>query len=167
MNEDLSLLAGYPENVINQVKDLIKYNKLKLYLQSRYPDLHEIKTNTALFSYIQDIKKTYMKKSSPIHKVTYDDKIETVYNALGLHSFVSRIQGRNLKSSNEIRIASLFKNAPEDLLRMIVVHELAHLKEKDHNKNFYRLCHHMESDYAQLEFDVRLYLISLRIHSER
>jgi predicted metal-dependent hydrolase len=37
-----------------------------------------------------------------------------------------------------------------NLLRMIVVHELAHLKEKDHDKAFYQLCCHMEPDYHQL-----------------
>ena len=41
---------------------------------------------------------------------------------------------------------------------MIVVHELAHLREKDHNKAFYNLCQHMTPDYHQLELDVRLYL---------
>ena len=36
--------------------------------------------------------------------------------------------------------------------------ELAHLRERDHNKAFYRLCEHMEPRYHQLEFDTRLYL---------
>jgi predicted metal-dependent hydrolase len=161
MNTDLSLLRGYPENLIDQVKSLIRENKLDFYLNSRYPQKHEIHNNKALFTYVQDIKRTYMKKASPIHKVTYDESIETVYKALGLHSFVSRVQGKNLKAKSEIRIAAIFKKAPTDFLQMIVVHELAHLKEKDHNKDFYRLCHHMEGDYSQLEFDLRLYLISL------
>jgi predicted metal-dependent hydrolase len=46
---------------------------------------------------------------------------------------------------------------------MIVVHELAHLKEKEHNKAFYRLCLNMLSNYHQLEFDMRLYLIQLEL----
>ena len=46
---------------------------------------------------------------------------------------------------------------------MIVVHELAHLREKDHNKGFYQLCEHMEPDYHQLEFDLRLYLTHLEM----
>jgi predicted metal-dependent hydrolase len=46
---------------------------------------------------------------------------------------------------------------------MIVVHELAHLKEKEHNKAFYSLCEHMEPDYHQLEFDLRLYLTHLEL----
>jgi UTP pyrophosphatase len=44
---------------------------------------------------------------------------------------------------------------------MIVVHELAHLKVKDHDKSFYRLCKHMEPQYAQYEFDLRVYLTYL------
>ena len=57
-----------------------------------------------------------------------------------------------------IQIAALFREAPAPFLRMIVVHELAHLREKAHNKAFYQLCQHMEPDYHQLEFDLRLYL---------
>jgi len=55
-------------------------------------------------------------------------------------------------------VASLFKNVPLEFLRMIVVHELAHLKEKDHNKAFYKLCVHMEPAYYQSELDMRIYL---------
>ena len=55
-------------------------------------------------------------------------------------------------------IATLFKDAPADFLRLIVVHELAHLKQREHDKAFYALCQHMEPDYHQLEFDLRLWL---------
>lgn len=41
---------------------------------------------------------------------------------------------------------------------MIAVHELAHLKETQHDKAFYQLCVHMEPDYHQLEFDFRLFM---------
>ena len=44
---------------------------------------------------------------------------------------------------------------------MIVVHELAHLKEKEHNKAFYKLCTYMEPNYGQYEIDMRLYMIHL------
>ncbi len=47
---------------------------------------------------------------------------------------------------------------------MIVVHELAHLKEKEHNKAFYQLCCHMEPQYHQLEFDTRLWLTHLSLN---
>ncbi|MEJ2468576.1 MAG: DUF45 domain-containing protein, partial [Campylobacterales bacterium] len=58
-------------------------------------------------------------------------------------------------------IASLFKRVPEPFLNMIVAHELAHLKEREHNKAFYQLCEHMAPGYHQLEFDLRLYLVHL------
>ena len=84
-------------------------------------------------------------------------------NSLGLHSFISRRQGHKLKGKNEIRIASVFKRGPVEFLKMIVVHELAHIREKEHNKAFYNLCVHMEPSYHQLEFDVRLYLTHLDV----
>ena len=102
-----------------------------------------------------------MRNSPPINKALYDSKMDLVRNALGLHTAISRVQGGKLKAKAEIRIASLFKQAPAAFLKMIVVHELAHLKQKEHDKAFYQLCCHMEPDYHQLEFDLRLYLTHL------
>ena len=68
---------------------------------------------------------------------------------------------RNLplkRSYSRTIIASIFRDAPGEFLKMIVVHELAHLKEKEHNKAFYQLCEYMEPAYGQLEFDTRLFL---------
>jgi hypothetical protein len=76
------------------------------------------------------------------------------------------VQGSNLKASREIRIASLFKEVPLEFLRMIAVHELAHLKEKEHGKAFYQLCLHMEPEYHQYEFDLRLYLTQVELHGK-
>ena len=106
------------------------------------------------------IKNRYMKKAAPISKVVYDKKIHAVNNALGLHSVISRNHGGKLKSKNEIRIANVFKDAPEPLLRMLVVHELAHTRGKNHDKAFYQLCCYMEPEYHQLEFDARLFMNS-------
>ena len=39
-----------------------------------------------------------------------------------------------------------------------LLHELAHFKEKEHNKAFYKLCEYMQPSYHQVEFDLRLYL---------
>jgi hypothetical protein len=99
-----------------------------------------------------------MRSAGPLAKVVYDSRLHLTQQSLGTHTAVSRLQGGNLKSKREIRIASLFRDAPAAFLRMIVVHELAHLKELGHDKAFYALCTHMEPDYHQLEFDVRLWL---------
>lgn len=87
-------------------------------------------------------------------------------HALGQHNYISRVQGAKLKTVNEIKIASVFRNAPEAFLKMIVVHELAHFKEKEHNKAFYQLCRHMEPNYHQYEFDLRLYLTQLDLFGD-
>jgi UTP pyrophosphatase len=157
----LKYLAGYSERVTQQVARLIDENQLAGVLLKKYPAPHDIRTDRMLYDFTVGIKNRYLRNSQPLSKVTFDGKISLIHQALGLHTFVSRVQGSKLKSKNEIRIASVFKLAPLEFLNMIVVHELAHLKERAHDKAFYQLCEHMEPDYHQLEFDMRLYLTYL------
>ncbi|WP_261816839.1 M48 metallopeptidase family protein [Vibrio gallicus] len=159
MNQYLKYIQGYPEHILQPVTSMLDAGTLVSWFNQRYPKPHNIKSEKALFEYTIAIKNRYLKKSAPLSKVIYDPKIHLINNALGLHSYVSRVHGNKLKSKNEIRIASVFKQAPEPLLRMLVIHELAHLKEKDHNKAFYQLCCHMEPNYHQLELDARLFMI--------
>jgi UTP pyrophosphatase len=159
----LSYLNGYSPQVMLQVETLIGENRLGAFLLKKYPVAHELASARALYDFTIEIKNRYLRQSKPLSKVVYDDKIHVIEHALGLHSFVSRVQGGKLKAKNEIRIASVFKRVPIEFLRMIVVHELAHLKEKEHNKAFYQLCEYMEPDYHQLEFDMRLYLTQVEL----
>jgi predicted metal-dependent hydrolase len=103
----------------------------------------------------------HLRGAEPVVKVEYDSKLHIVQHALGTHTTVSRVQGNKLKAKREIRIASLFKDTPQAFLDMIVVHELAHLRVRAHDKSFYQLCTHMLGDYHQLEFELRLYLTHL------
>tara|TARA_B100002049_G_C16014390_1_gene347301 strand:+ start:274 stop:780 length:507 start_codon:yes stop_codon:yes gene_type:complete len=161
MSQTLTYLAHYPQHLQDKIQHLIENNQLGDWLRSRYSTVHTINNDKDLRDYTLDIKNHFMKKTQPLSKVVYDNKIHVVNHALGLHSYVSRIQGGKLKSKNELRVSELFKNTPEPFLNMIVVHELAHLKEKDHNKAFYKLCQHMLPDYHQIEFDVRVYLTEM------
>jgi hypothetical protein len=161
MHSSLKYLNGYPDELTRPIQTLLDNNTLKYHLLKKYPQPHVITNDKALRDFVMAIKNRYLRQSSPLSKIIFDKKIHVINNALGLHSFVSRVQGNKLKSKNEIRIATIFKKAPEEFLTMIVVHELAHLKEKDHNKNFYQLCQHMLPDYHQLEFDMRIYLTQL------
>ena len=160
MNVVDKFLSGYSSDVRCQVEKLILTNKLDEYLKARYSESHGVSSDADLREYLLAIKNKHLKKSPPISKVIFDGKIHVIKNALGTHSYVNRVQGNKIKSKNEIRISAVFKQAPADFLNMIVVHELAHVKEKEHNKSFYRLCQHMLPDYHQLEFDFRLYLIA-------
>ena len=128
------------------------------YLSAYPPDLQ---------AQVTALKNEYLRGADGVDKVLFDSKIQVIRHALGLHTTHARVQGSRLKASREIRIASLFRDAPPEFLRMIAVHELAHLKEREHDKGFYKLCCHMAPDYHQLEFDVRLYLTHLDLTGER
>jgi len=57
-----------------------------------------------------------------------------------------------------VRVAGLFKDVAPEFLRMIVVHEMAHMKHADHSRDFYMLCTFMEPEHHRLELDLRLLL---------
>lgn len=151
-------LTGYSPALQQQVRQLIAEQRLGAHLATKYPQQHTIQTDKALYAYVAALKQTHLRNAAAIDKVVYDSKLDVVHQALGLHTAISRVQGSKLKAKKEIRIASVFKTAPAAFLQMIVVHELAHLKEREHNKAFYQLCLYMLPDYHQLEFDLRLYL---------
>ena len=156
--QTLKYLTAYSESVQSQVRDLIEQDQLAQLLRKKYTATHDIRTDKALYDYVMGIKNEFLRSSEPLSKVAFDSKLKVIQHALGTHTTVSRVQGSKLKSKREIRIATLFKDVPIELLRMITVHELAHIKEKAHDKAFYQLCAHMEPNYHQLEFDLRLYL---------
>lgn len=142
---------------------MIEQDKLGQFLLKKYPEKHKVSNDKQLREYVMEFKNNYLKKSSPVSKIVFDPKIHVVNNALGLHTFISRVQGNKLKSKNEIRISEIFKNCPEPFLQMIVVHELSHIRFKDHDKAFYKLCQHMQPDYHQIEFEMRLYLTQVEL----
>lgn len=163
----LKYLSAYSEQTRSQVALLIEQNKLGEVLKSRYPAAHAIRTDKALYDYVQELKSEFLRNAEPINKVAFDNKIQVIQHALGLHTTISRVQGGKLKAKHEIRVATLFKEVPIEFLRMISVHELAHVKEKQHDKAFYKLCSYMEPNYHQYEFDLRLYLTELDASGQR
>ncbi len=162
----LKYLNHYNEQTKAQVHKLIDEDKLGLHLLNKYKTSHGIKNDKALFSYVNELKNEHLKKAPPLSKIIYDGKINVIHNALGTHHFISRVQGSKLKAKNEIRISSMFKSVPEEFLKMIAVHELAHFKEKEHNKAFYQLCQFMQPSYHQAEFDLRLYLTHMETNKK-
>lgn len=157
----LKYLAGYSEPLQARVREMIERDQLGDWLRSKYGQAHAVRNDKALYAYTVEMKDRYLRKTEPLNKVIYDNRLQVVRHALGTHTTVSRVQGSRLKASREIRIAAVFRDAPAEFLRMIVVHELAHLKEGEHNKPFYQLCTHMAPDYHQIEFDLRVYLTHL------
>lgn len=154
----MKYLAGYPEPLKAQVQQLLVQGRLGEMLLTKYRHAHGVRTDKALYDYVMALKNDFLRNAEPLSKVAFDSKLQVITHALGTHTTVSRVQGSKLKSKREIRVATLFKEVPAEFLKMIAVHELAHIKEKAHDKAFYQLCNHMEPHYHQYEFDLRVYL---------
>ena len=163
----LKYVAGYPQSVQEQVRDMLAQGRIGGLLLQKYPALHGVRTDRALYAYVMQIKDEFLRSSEPLSKVAYDSKLHVIRHALGTHSTVSRVQGSKLKAKREIRVATLFREGPPEFLRMIAVHELAHFKAKEHDRSFYQLCTRMEPHYHQYEFDLRLYLTHMQEDGKR
>ncbi len=159
MTAPLKYLQHYPAALLDKIRQLQSQNRLGDYITQRYPQHHNVQTDKALYQYSNEIKQAYLRNAPLLDKVHYDNRLSIDHHALGLNTAISRIQGGKLKAKKEIRISSFFKVSPAEFLRMIVVHELAHLRERNHDKAFYQLCQYMEPNYHQLEFDCRVYLL--------
>lgn len=146
-----------------QILQLHTQDKLEHYISQRYPQAHTIQSDKALYDFCSELKQRYLNNAPLLDKVYFDNQLTVEKQTLGLNTAISRVQGGKLKAKKEIRISAFFKATPAEFLTMIVVHELAHLKERDHDKAFYQLCQHMEPNYMQYEFDCRLYLLALAL----
>ena len=159
----MKYLLAYPDKLRAQVQQLIADGQLSEVLLKKYPEAHGVRTDKALYDYVMELKNRFLRNADPLSRVMFDNKLQVIAHALGTHTTISRVQGNKLKSKREIRVASLFKEGPAEFLKMIAVHELAHIKEREHDKAFYKLCTYMEPRYHQYEVDLRVYLTHLDV----
>ena len=157
----LPLLAGYSQPLQAQIRSLLAAGTLGAALQRGYPEAHRIRSDGALYAHASALKARWLRNAPALAKVAFDNRLQIDQRALGTLTSVSRVQGGKLAAKRELRVAAVFKDAPAAMLDMIVVHELAHLREREHNKPFYALCEHMLPGYHQIEFDVRVWLTLL------
>eukprot|EP01030_Chromulinospumella_sphaerica_P032073 gene32073-32773_t len=107
--QPLKYLSAYSEQMQQQVQQLIAQDKLAGVLKKRYPSAHDIRTDKALYQYVQELRNEHLRNAAPIDKVAFDSKIHVINHALGLHTSISRVQGGKLKAKHEIRVATMFK----------------------------------------------------------
>ena len=143
------------------MRQLIVQDQMADRLRQKYPLAHGVRTDKALYDYVLTLKAAHMRNAGQLSKVAFDSKLHIIQHALGTHTRIARVQGAGLTTKREIRVAAVFREMPPGFLRIIVMRELAHIKERLHNKAFYMLCQHMEPEYSQLEFDLRAYLTYL------
>ncbi len=154
----LPYLSGYSDELRQQALELLQADKLLKRIEERYPDRHRIQSNRDLGRYVQELKARHLRSSAPLGQVRFDDRLHHAHQALGLHTTRTVSHGKRLRKSRSLSVASLFKHCAPEFLRMIVVHELAHMKHHEHDRDFYRLCTHMEPEYHRYELDLRLLL---------
>ena len=155
----MNYFSAYPEQIKAQVEALISSGKLARYFEKKYPVAHQFKSEKALYDFATGLKQHYLKNAPKLNSVKYEKQKDLVLNALGTHTFKRHAHGKKLKAQHHIAIANQLKYAPEEILKTLVVHELAHFKEKDHNKTFYKLCCHMGPQYHQLELELRIFSV--------
>ncbi|MFZ2159356.1 MAG: hypothetical protein WAV72_24990, partial [Bradyrhizobium sp.] len=61
----LPYLQGYPPELLVQVQDLIKAGRLAEMLARRHPEAHDMRTERALYNYVNDLKSSRMKSAPP------------------------------------------------------------------------------------------------------
>jgi predicted metal-dependent hydrolase len=94
----LRYLHGYPAETLAQVEKLLQEDRVPDWLLAKYPQAHKVRTDRALFDYVQAIKAEYLRGAEPLNKVAFDAKLHIIKNALGTHTAVSRVQGNKLKA---------------------------------------------------------------------
>ena len=96
----LKYLNGYSPDIQQQVQQHLDAGTLPKLLLKRHPVIHSVRSDKALYDYTQAIKNQFLRQSSPLSKVIFDDKINISHHALGLHSYVARVQGNKIKAKN-------------------------------------------------------------------
>ena len=143
----LPYLSGYAPSLQNQVRDWLFAGKAGEWLLRKYPQAHAVRTDRALYDYVDALKAQYLRNAGQLHKVAYDSRIHVVHNALGLHTRRAIVHGGRLNARHEIHVAAMFKQAPDAFLRMICVHELAHTRHFDHSPSFWAEVAKHDADY--------------------
>ncbi|HEX3139227.1 MAG TPA: metal-dependent hydrolase, partial [Rhizobacter sp.] len=77
----LKYLAGYPPELVAQVRSLIDQGRLAETLAQRYGDTHEVRTDRALYDYTLALKSRYLRNAEPLSKVVFDNKLKVIQQA--------------------------------------------------------------------------------------
>lgn len=68
----LKYLSAYPAHIQDQVRTLIEQDRLAETLRVRYPERHDIRSDSALYDYVLELKNRHLRTAPPVAKVAYD-----------------------------------------------------------------------------------------------
>ena len=72
-------LQSYPEALQQQVQKIIEGPGLGAWLLSRHPQPHGVRTDSALYTYVMDLKNEFLRQADPINKVSFDSKLHIIH----------------------------------------------------------------------------------------
>jgi predicted metal-dependent hydrolase len=102
---------------------------------------------------------TLQKRAKELNRSLFDGKLR--WQAIGYVGNQQRRYGSCTPSKGTIRISDRLKQVPDWVLDYVIVHEMAHLLERGHNKNFWQLVYR----YAKAE-RARGYLMALQFEED-
>ncbi|MCD6481740.1 MAG: M48 family metallopeptidase [Thermoplasmata archaeon] len=145
------MLVILPENYGNEKKLIEKY---KEWIYKKHLFIEEAKREAK--------RKKVEWRSEEELKEMIEDMVEEFSKELNVK--VNRIYFRKLKSkwgscSNKGNISfnTMLKYLPEELIRYVVFHEMIHLRERRHNKNFWEMMGKKFDDYEKKEKELFAY----------
>jgi len=85
----------YPAALLVQVRELIAAGRLAEMVAHRHPEAHNVRTEGALYDYVNELKSSHMRSAPPLAKVAYDAKLHIMKNVLAptVQSRASRAVG--------------------------------------------------------------------------
>ena len=71
-------LRAYPSDTVSQVLSMLARGTAGDWLLNKYPQAHAVRTDGALYTYVQDIRQSHMRSAASLSKVAYDSKLQVI-----------------------------------------------------------------------------------------
>jgi predicted metal-dependent hydrolase len=85
----------------------------------------------------------------------YANKMQLIPNKLSFRK--TKRQWGSCSANNNISLNTMLAKLPQNVVKYIVVHELAHIKHKNHQKEFWALVERYMPEYKQLQDELKTY----------
>ena len=145
--EQFEIVREYQDKYIVSVRADIKTKKLFVILPK---DIEEAEVKKCVDNAIKRLFKNYT-ETLILEKLLYwSKKTNLKYNAVKVRDATTRY-GSCMPAKRNLYFSSRLIMLPENVIDAIIVHELCHLKFKNHNKDFYNLVEQYIPNYKEID----------------
>jgi len=159
----------------DSVKNITKFHDLVLTKNLRHNFYISVKKNVITVSYPEELNISDIRLQKAINKgieiALKKEAVEYIFNRINYLSEKTGIKFNELKistakskwgsctSQNNINISANVMRLPEHLIDYILLHELAHVNEKNHGHNFWVLLNKLTGNARGLDKELKNYKI--------